>query len=511
MYQAYGSELHRHTRRKCRFLSHHQARAYHPCFIGVAYMFAMLLTITQTTATMVRRYDMLALTDFQQASHRLQRTASRPITFNQSSTAHQFGSALASLGDIDADGFAEFAVTSAPQRGHLVVSIIRVVAASHAHTLSSHTVLKNYTLRICVTSLALIGHRTIRMGKKHQRLTMLAVGVPSYPPSGIVYVLTIDQLGNLVSSPTAIKPPPNVYNSRFGASMTYVGDINGDGSSDLLIGAPGESAMYMALLNDKGQKATLKRTHKSSNRRESFASSMASIGDMNDDGVMEVLISSSKSIHLICLNQTGYIMNNKRLNLPNIATRSLIHSSALSFVGLDDTDNVTFAIGSRYDNDGGREKGAIWVASIDVNGTVIRCVKYSETQGNLDSNLESGDHFGASLATALDVNKDGFAELLVGVPRPPSSISNFFGSQPNNNKPGSLWILDVPGTRSVRVTKLGDMSTSSSCIYTNSSCTCSFRQAPSASCLALAQMTSEGSFCHERFCSRAFECGKFPI
>lgn len=463
------------------------------------------------TASIVHRYDMLALTDFQHASHRLQRMASRQLIFNHSRSFDQFGAALASLGDIDADGFAEFAVTSWHQaHGHVVVDIIRITTMSRSDIISTYTVVTNYTQHSFATSLSLVGYTTLTIEGQPRQYTTLAVGVPLHDTSGVVFILTVDHSGAVVAEPHVLKPNPNSENAQFGASLAYIGDLDGDGHNDLLIGAPGQSALYTAILGPKAALISMTLTHQSINRREAFASSMASIGDMNADGTTEVLIASAFNVHLVCLDRYGHIVKNTPLILPPSATRSLVHSSSLSFVGLDDADNISFALGNGFDNDGGKEKGAIWVATIDANGVVIRCVKFSQTQGNLDGNLERGDHFGASLATAFDVNKDGFAELLVGVPHPPTALTNLFRrARPKNTRSGSLWILDIPGTRAVRVLNLEKVSPSSTCIRTKSKCTCSYRQAHSTSCLSLAQVMTKGSLCHERICSRVFECGTY--
>ena len=39
------------------------------------------------------------------------------------------------------------------------------------------------------------------------------------------------------------------HGSKFGWSMTNMGDINGDGSEDLVVGAPGEYSEYEEIVN----------------------------------------------------------------------------------------------------------------------------------------------------------------------------------------------------------------------------------------------------------------------
>lgn len=474
-----------------------------------AFNVLMVATLSHCTVSsaQMRRFDMLALTDFQQASHRLQRTSSHQLFHNKSFSGDQFGSSLTSLGDIDKDGHSEFAVTSLNQnKTDVVLHVIRITPLAEVQLLATHS-LFSYQQRTCITSVALIAHHTTP-----QLLTSLAVGAPLQAPAGAVFIITIDKNASLVTRPISLLPPHSNPNARFGASLAYVGDLNSDGHNDIVIGAPGESTMYVAFMDASLHATSFNPIRTSRFRRDAFASSMASVGDINDDGRMELIVSSSKNLYLVFLNRSGEISHTEKLDLPTSSTRSLGRSSALSFVGLDHADNIMFAIGNRYDNDGGTEKGAIWVTTIDTEGKVLRCVKFSELQGNLDGKLERGDHFGASLAATLDVNKDGLAELLVGVPRPPSTLTHLIkrGGWGLKDRPGQLWIIDVPGTRSVRVTKLEGMSPAHGCVYSQSTCTCSFRLQQKAKCLTLAMTTDdEGSLCHERMCSGSFECGKF--
>lgn len=470
----------------------------------------LICVISPARAFVVRRFDMLALTDFQIASHRLQRTASRQLFINHSNPGDQFGSSLASLGDIDNDQHSEFAVTSTnPKSRRVSINIIRVNPTSRADLLSIHPLPHNYIHRTCLTSLALVGHHFDRSSAS-SHLTTFAIGAPCHPPSGAIFISIIDAHAHPIGDPPCLQPSPGLKDIRFGASMAHVGDIDGDGNPDIVVGAPGGSTVYTVFLGTKGKMLSLVQAYKTKRSHDAFGSAMTPIGDINNDGLMELLIASSHVVSLVYLARSGHILRAIPLRLPPTATRSLARSPALSFVGLDDSDNITFAIGNRYDNDGGTQKGAIWVVSINANGTVLRSVKFSSTQGNFDGNLDRGDHFGASLATAFDVNKDGSAELLVGVPRPVTPLSDIFITRrPPRARPGTLWILDIPGTRSVRVTKLEGISPNNDCVYTSSSCTCSFRHQQSATCLTLAHVTANRSFCRERYCSSSFECGKF--
>lgn len=464
----------------------------------------MIAIFRQTQASKVRRFDMLALTDFQQASHRLQHATGHQMYLKTADAADEFGLALASLGDIDKDGYSEFAVASTRHKSSCTfINIIRVTALTQPDLLSVQSICHGSNMDNHYASISLIRQHTNTL-HGHRR-TVFAIGIPFETPTGAVHVSTLDHTGELIGSLHTLHVSGLSPGAQFGASLTSLGDINGDGFNEILVGAPGESAVYVVFLDSKAHVTHFVK-HQMGIKNQ-FGRSMTTMGDINNDTIIEVLVSSAHTVHMIQLSPLGEITENIPLNLPTMITRTAGTGNTLCYVGFDEEDNPTFAIGNRFDNDGGKEKGAIWVATIDKRGNVVRCVKYSETQGNLDGKLETGDHFGASVATVLDVNKDGFAELLVGIPRPPPHLTTHRHIS-NSQKPGVLWILDIPGTKSVRAARMNEISPNEDCIFNKDACTCLFRQRPLSKCLALADVRAAGVYCYERYCSSAFECGK---
>ena len=78
---------------------------------------------------------------------------------------------------------------------------------------------------------------------------------------------------------------------------------------------------------------------------------------------------------------------------------------------------VDFAVGALYDDDGGSQVGAFHLIFATTSGTVGDAAKVSMLEGGFASfyTLDSGDRFGSSLA--LVGNNDGTLELVVGAYR----------------------------------------------------------------------------------------------
>jgi hypothetical protein len=90
--------------------------------------------------------------------------------------------------------------------------------------------------------------------------------------------------------------------------------------------------------------------------------------------------------------------------------------AAASLGDLDGDGVGDLAVGAMSDDDGGRDRGAVWILFLNRNGTVRSHQKISHTEGGFAGFLDDGDRFGASLASLGDLDGDGIGDLAVGAP-----------------------------------------------------------------------------------------------
>jgi hypothetical protein len=88
---------------------------------------------------------------------------------------------------------------------------------------------------------------------------------------------------------------------------------------------------------------------------------------------------------------------------------------SVASLGDFDGDGVgDLAVGAWFDDDGGGNRGAVWILLLSPDGTVKSLQKISSTEGGFGGALGDADHFGSSVASLGDFDGDGVGDLAVG-------------------------------------------------------------------------------------------------
>jgi hypothetical protein len=247
----------------------------------------------------------------------------------------------------------------------------------------------------------------------------LLVGTPSYAEGGFqgrgaVFVFHGGPTG-LAATPARTWIGP-AESGGFGSSISSAGDVNGDGFADVLVGAPQANAGFLRsgaahlfLGSASGAEATADTVIAGTTAEEFCGSSVANAGDVNGDGYADVLVGSP-----------GYSSGAGRCRLVNggpfgLGTGSFLansESGALEYFGnrvatmgdINADGFADFAVTSRWASSGGRGRVVVFRGGRNA-------VTYV---GDLLTPGGSSGYFGNSIATAGDVNGDGYSELLIG-------------------------------------------------------------------------------------------------
>ncbi|HUU44279.1 MAG TPA: M28 family peptidase [Acidobacteriota bacterium] len=204
----------------------------------------------------------------------------------------------------------------------------------------------------------------------------------------------------------------------FGTSVAGIDDIDGDMVGDLIVGAtqyetggPGYATIF------SGQTGTEIRTLVGENGGDFFGYAVAGAGDVNDDGLLEVIIGAP--YHDAYGDYTGRVYI--RTALFDLYTHTLTGQSARdqfghSVAGPGDVNNDGYddvIVGAPYDSVHAPNDGSAYVYS---------------GQGPLLYRLEGSgtdDHFGAAVTGLGDVDADGHADFAISAPGRPQVFAYY--------------------------------------------------------------------------------------
>ncbi|MBP9211284.1 MAG: FG-GAP repeat protein [Bacteroidetes bacterium] len=322
------------------------------------------------------------------------------VTLDGEAALHYFGFSVSAAGDVNGDGYADVIVGA---YGHSVYAGLANIFYGGAtmDNIADKTLLGEAANNYFGQSVSTAGDVN---GDGFSDVIVGAYGNTSSTGRAYIYYG-----GSNMNTAADVTMSGQAAFDQFGVSVSTAGDVNGDGYSDVIVGAFGNSSnagrtyIYYggAVMNNVADV-----TMSGEGANQYFGVSTSTAGDVNGDGYADVIIgaySYGSSVGRAYLYFGGATMDNiVDVTMTGEASGvwfGVSVSTAGDLNGDGYSDVVVGAFG--YANNSGR--AYVYFGGLRMNNTADKTLT-GETVSN----------FGYSVASAGDVNGDGYSELLVG-------------------------------------------------------------------------------------------------
>ncbi|MBK9226723.1 MAG: FG-GAP repeat protein [Ignavibacteria bacterium] len=351
----------------------------------------------------------------------LSSTANWTAEINQASA--NFGWSVATAGDVNGDGYSDV-IVGAPNydNGQTDEGGVFVYHGS----ITGLSLSPSWTKEINQSS-ANFGWSVATAGDVNgDGYSDVIIGAPNYDSvqsnEGRAYIY----LGSLsgLQSVFIWKFEVNQANANFGYSVACAGDIDSDGYSDVIIGSPfydggltDEGKVYLFYGSSTGlDPVTADWTYESNQASAQLGFSVATAGDINGDGASDVIIGAN-------LYDNNFISNRGRIFVFNSSGGRLPSAPNSTRDGSQADANFGWSVSTAGDVNGDGYSDVIIGAPLYNGGQTDegKCYAYLGSATGIAAtaiwSVESdhiGGQFGISVSTAGDMNGDGYADVIAG-------------------------------------------------------------------------------------------------
>lgn len=269
--------------------------------------------------------------------------------------------------------------------------------------------------------------------------------VDALPNIGSIYRISLKPNGS-IEQKTRITNGMNGFpagfispEDRFGTSICPIGDIDGNGEPDILVGAPYNTtggALYTLLMDTDGSVISANKFDGLYSEwlgqvdpGDFFGRACTFLGDLDGTGQRLVAVAAygdageTGAIYIMNVDSAGILTLVNKIDQTNPLLTPLLEPVdrfGFSIATLDDLDGdgvpelLVGAVGDDDSEDAQINKGAIYVLYLAADGSLKTLDKISETSGHFDAQIKMADFFGSAVSQAGDFDNNGLPDIAIG-------------------------------------------------------------------------------------------------
>ena len=234
-----------------------------------------------------------------------------------------------------------------------------------------------------------------------------------------VYPIEVDPL----LTTAAWTAESNQASAVFGAAVATAGDVNGDGYSDVLVGAPAydngqtdEGRVFLYLGSASGLSTTAARTFESNQALARFGASVTTAGDLNGDGFDDFAVGAERWDGTQVDEGAVFVYTGASTAASIALATTLVAGNAdarfgysVAYGGDVNGDGYSdLVVGAPYYSNGQSQEGAVFVYNGDPTTVISSAAPFKVESNQVGANL------GIHVAGGVDVNSDGYDDVFAG-------------------------------------------------------------------------------------------------
>lgn len=289
------------------------------------------------------------------------------------------------------------------------------------------------------------------LGGSLAALLVLTAPLPAQGPGTIKSAMKISERSGGIT-------PQLEVNDQLGRALASLGDLDGDGVPEVASaghtdddGGLDVGAVYVFFMRRDGrakafQKISLLSGGFTGPLREGdqMGRAITGLGDLDGDGIPDMAVGanfdrdggkSKGAVWILFLNRDGTVKAQAKISsLTGLTGLDIGDQFGRALAGLGDLDLdgiPDLAVAAPYDDDGGENKGAVYVLTLTREGRVKSQRKISQWQGGFRGRLRSNDVMGFALCNLGDFDGNGVTDLVAGANLDDDGAPNA----------GAIWLL----------------------------------------------------------------------